>query len=410
MEDKQIGEEINKLLGSEEITEILKEIGAESKSVGRVSEVIGDIYTYMFVHRDSNGINEYIRNIDKLYKEYKGDSKEMAYARSKLLSESIAKKLGIDRNDTSSQSQEKIKEYFLQNYVEKGFVAHSFNGSAKQSITENGFSSSKRVWDNQEVLNIAKIFTDKGVIAPVGGYSHYSGKGIYVEHDFKKCFWHSVGGPEWFKWFTSANHNDNSTKIEDSPYYLKDYEACKQNVIDLCSNSNVSEKERESVQKFYDKLWTSLGKEDTYTALIPKKVIGKSIADKASISGKNAIETIIHVLNDGNKEYVEHGGNCFEGNIPIDSVVITKMPNAKEIFGDRIYNRETKEQLFDKEAVSKLKERVERGKQVKNVLQSGIEATKESVRTGEIQYQTKTINEVHRDRQMGEYSHEKTIN
>lgn len=44
------------------------------------------------------------------------------------------------------------------------------------------------------------------------------------------------------------------------------------------------------------------------------------------------------------------------------------------------------------------------------MLQNGIEATKESTRTGEIQYQTKTINEVHRDRQMGEHSHEKIIN
>jgi len=44
----------------------------------------------------------------------------------------------------------------------------------------------------------------------------------------------------------------------------------------------------------------------------------------------------------------------------------------------------------------------------RDVLKSGIEATEISTRTGEIQYQTKTINEVHRDRQMGEQSHEKT--
>jgi len=43
-----------------------------------------------------------------------------------------------------------------------------------------------------------------------------------------------------------------------------------------------------------------------------------------------------------------------------------------------------------------------------DVLKSGIEATEHSTRTGEIQYQTKTINEVHKDRQMGEQSHEKT--
>ncbi len=51
---------------------------------------------------------------------------------------------------------------------------------------------------------------------------------------------------------------------------------------------------------------------------------------------------------------------------------------------------------------------VEKETKNKSILDSAIEATEQSTRTGEIQYQTKTINEVHRDRQMGEQSHEKT--
>lgn len=44
------------------------------------------------------------------------------------------------------------------------------------------------------------------------------------------------------------------------------------------------------------------------------------------------------------------------------------------------------------------------------VLKSGIEATEYSTRIADIQYQEKTLNEVQRDRQMGEQSHEKARN
>lgn len=410
---KELGNKISIILSSNSVKEILKEIGKESSNIGRMSEMIGDIYTYMFVHRDSNGLEEFITKINAAYKEYRGNPKKMTYIRGKLLSNSICEKLGIKENDISLESQEKIKSYFLKNYVEHGFVTHSFNGSSEQSIRENGFSSNKRVWDNQEVLDIAKIFTDKGVIAPVGGYSHYSGKGLYVEHNQKNAFWHSAGGPEWFKWFTSSTHNENSTKIEDSPYYLKDYDACKKNVMDLCDNSKVSEQEKIKVESFFDKMWESLGTTDTYTALIPKSIIGKNNPKNAICPNKDAIETIISVLNDESKEYTEHGGNCFEGEIPVESVVITKMPNAKELFGNRTYSRETQEQLFDKEKTSNLVANIKSAEKVKEgknneVLLSAVKATEMSIREGEIQYQTKILNEVYRDRQMGEQSHEKT--
>lgn len=43
-----------------------------------------------------------------------------------------------------------------------------------------------------------------------------------------------------------------------------------------------------------------------------------------------------------------------------------------------------------------------------NIWKSAVQATEKSTRMGEIQYQSKTVNEIRRDRQVGEHSHEKT--
>ena len=99
-----------------------------------MSEIIGDIYTYMFVHRDSKGIEEYITKINDVYKDSMGNPKEMAHSRGKLLSNSIRKKLGIEENDKSLESQEKIKAYF---FVKKHnilyFLPDALNNISKKS-------------------------------------------------------------------------------------------------------------------------------------------------------------------------------------------------------------------------------------------------------------------------------------
>ena len=38
---------------------------------------------------------------------------------------------------------------------------HSFPGAAEQSIRTHGFSSSERIWDNKEIMEIAHIFEEK---------------------------------------------------------------------------------------------------------------------------------------------------------------------------------------------------------------------------------------------------------
>ncbi len=357
--EETIDKKIESILNNTRIMKILEQVGKSGIApVPRVSNLIGEIYTYCFVHNDGKDIDinkviNYVETMNKAYFKCHGNEKLMLDIRAKELYKSIASRLNIDISSEiiSKEDEQKIQDYFLKNYVEKGYVMHSFSGATEESIRENGFSSSKRIWDNDEIMNVAQIFEEKNVITPVGGYSHYSGGGMYVENDAKKIYWHGLSAPEWLKWFTSANHNKNSSNIKDSPYYLRNYEGCKQNVLDLCTNAGLNEDETTQVMSMFEKNWKLLGTETMCVALIPKSIIGMGNIEDAIISGQSALETIKTVLSDGRGQYKEHEGNALKQTITEKDMLIMALPKSQGIFGEHKFDRETKEELYNPKSV-----------------------------------------------------------
>ncbi len=357
--EETIDKKIERLLDDEKIKEIIATAGkGEVAPVTRASNLIGEVYTYCFVHNDGeeiepDSLKAYLERMSNAYFECRGSEDFMQDIRARELGKSIAQRLNIDlsQGSISREDEIKIQEYFLKNYVENGYVMHSFPGATEQSIRTYGFSSSERIWDNKEIMEIAHIFEEKNVIAPVGAYSHYSGGGMYVENNPRQMYWHGLSAPEWFKWFTSANHNRNSSKIDESPYYLRNYDGCKQNVMDLCNNAELNEEEMQKVMEMFEKNWKLLGTERMCVSLIPKSVIGKANIEDAIIPGQSAIETIKTVLTDGRKQFKEHEGNVLKTTVTEKDMLIMGLPNASEIFGKHEFSRETKEKLYDPKQV-----------------------------------------------------------
>ena len=350
---------IDAILKNKKIREIIVQAGrGEIAPVKRVSDLIGDVYIYCFVHNDGsdldlNDVINYVERMGEAYFNCYGDEKVIQDIRTKELVKSIAQRLDIDisSESISKEDDQKIKDYFLKNFVENGYVMHSFSGAAEDSIRKYGFSSSKRIWDGNEIIQIGDMFKAKGTISSVGAYPYYSGGGMYVTNNACDIYWHGLSAPEWFKWFTSANHNVQSANIEDSPYYLRNYEGCRQNVSDLCDNSELNEAEKKSVMEMFEKNWKMLGTERMCVALIPKRVIGKNNVEDAIMPGQNCLDTIKTVLQDGRGQYVEHQGNSLKQTVTENDMIIMELPNSREIFGEHVYNRETKEKLYNPKLV-----------------------------------------------------------
>ena len=167
--EETIDKKIERLLNDDKVKEIISTVGkGEVAPITRVSNLIGEVYTFCFVHNDGNEIKpdsviRYLERMSTAYLECHGQEHLMQDIRAEELRKSIAQRLNIDlsQDSISEDDETKIKDYFLKNYVENGYVMHSFPGAAEQSIRTHGFSSSERIWDNKEIMEIAHIFEKK---------------------------------------------------------------------------------------------------------------------------------------------------------------------------------------------------------------------------------------------------------
>lgn len=198
-------------------------------------------------------------------------------------------------------------------------------------------------------------------MAPLGGYPYYGGAGIYYEHNFTKVFQHAIYSPEWFDWFTSADHTSAyHNDIRFSPYILRNEEACRQNVYDLCKNAELSELETKKVIKFYQEFYNKFSSPKLNVVLIPKQVVGKDNITKAVNANMDLISTITYVLNDGSREYTEHQGNVYKERILPEKFIISNIPIPAYYITENNYFRESKEHLTDPNANLTILQNVEK--------------------------------------------------
>jgi len=364
---------LEKILSDEEI---INEINKHN-IVYLSGQLIGEVYRYAIIHQSQDTIKrqdliDYIQKIRQLHldtygEKFKEKSEEekkqyIEDGRSKIIGKSIAEKLEIDSSniksleDISPEDQSKIKEYFIKNYVDNGYVFHSFPYARKESVEKDGFTRVESLWDNEKVNEIVKIFEEKGVIKALGGYGFYdkeakenlnSERKIYVEHNPEAIFFHELSAPEWFKIFTSSAHSLTSEEIKTMPFFLKNYDACKQNVADLCENAGLTLKETEKVSSLFEECWKTLGKPELTTALIPRKKVGKDNISE-EIKDMNFIEAISYISTDGARDFIEHVGNVVDAeDIEAKDISVVEMPPADRYFTCENFTRETKEVLYD---------------------------------------------------------------
>lgn len=343
---------IDKNINSAFFMEMLRKNWEKTHHIGFLSNLIGEFYIHHIINKDGYEFEEYMTQVAELYLQF-GERKisveQFDFQRAKLISTIIASKLGIDIKDVSPENMVRVKNYFLQEYVAYGYVSHSFPEAYFDSIMTNGLVSSAeaRLDKPLDIQEIQEIFMSKGVMAPMGAYPFYGGSGIYYEHDFTRMFKHAIDSPEWFNWFTSADHTVTfHDGIEKSPYILRSEADCRRNVSDLCLNAGLNEEETKKVMDFYQKHYAKFSSAKLNVALIAKRTVGKDIITDAVVQDMDLFETINYVLNDGARQYTEHDGNVYAGNIKPEDLSISVIPDASKFIKAEQYQRETQEHLM----------------------------------------------------------------
>ncbi len=367
--DKQMLFNIEHNVNSEYFLELLRNNYERYHNIHYLGQLVGEFFIHHVIHKDGYGFEFYIKEVENLYNKYREKNispEQFHYEKSKLMAMVIANKLNIDiTKEIDQESIERVRNYFLQEYVVDGYVTHSFPEAYLESIMKDGLigSTEDRKEKPKDIMEIQSMFMRKGVVSPMGGYPYYGGSGIYFEYDFTKVFQHAIDAPEWFNWFTSSNHSTIYHKnVEPSPYILRSEEDCRVNVLDLCNNAGLSEEETQRVLVFYEQQYRVFSSPKLNVALIPKRVVGKDSIEKTNTQGLGVIETINCVLVDRAKQYTEHKGNVFEGTIEPNSFIVANIPEASRYMYANGYDRETREHLIDPQSNMAVIENAERNK------------------------------------------------
>lgn len=400
-EEQMMVESLNRNLYSEEFIAMLNSNWEKNHNLHYLGDLIGEAYNFHVLFKDGEGFLEYMQKMNEIYNDYhenmenpnlsKEDKRHLAYMfereRATVMASAIANKLGIDINNPSKEDSLRVKEYFLREFVEKGYVSHSFPDAYTESIMEKGLvaSSSSRGTSNDDKMEIQRMFLEHGIVTPLGAYPFYGGSGIYYEDDFRSVFHHAVESPEWFKWFTSSDHMTTyQPGVENSPYVLRDEAMCRRNVEDLCTNAEMSPEETERVMDFYNKYYQLYRSPQLKVALIPKSVVGKDDVSELGVEDKGVVDTISSVLRDEKKQYEEHIGNVSHADIPADSFVVTSIPSADcYITPPREYYREGKEHITDRDASLAMIERIQGNDRLVPEMRTPLEEAKVQIASGE---------------------------
>lgn len=390
-------ENLNKDLNSPYFVSMLAENWSKYNNTRYLGDMIGEVYNFHILFKDGIGFHEYMDTISSMYDSYytkinsdgvteedkKKASRQLYEKKSRYMASFIAKRLGIDPQTATPEDALRVKEYFLREYVENGFVSHSFPDAYRQSITQGGLiaTPTSRGDGVDKKMEIQKMFMKHGVVAPLGGYPYYGGAGIYYEHDFHQVYFHALGSPEWFKWFTSADHtNTYHEGIDRTPYVLRDEMSCRRNVSDLCFNAGLTEVETMKVMAFYRENYARFQSPRLNVALIPKRVVGKDKIEDLEVDGLSVVDTIMVVMGDKKKQYLEHIGNVSREDIPASEFYVTEIPAAKRyITPPSGYAREGKGELLDTEKSLAMIEHISSHDSMVEELKAPLAETKEIV-------------------------------
>lgn len=367
-------EKIKECINSEFIRNKLIEARDSSKDFRIVWNIIWDCVLYSTLFIKSENDNYFTTFIDKLYNLYSDwnlNDEEKSIEKAKIIVNAIANYLGITSTEENSK---KIQDYFLEEYNKNWYVYHSFPSAYFESISKSWLQSkNENKSDNSsydDIERIQKIFTSHWIFTALWWAWIYGWKGIYFDHKQWNIYPHAIFWPERFCFFTSSNHYTVNSWLNNEPFVFRDKEQCRKNVVDLCNNAWLDDKEKWEVTSFFEKNYEKLSKSGSYFALIPKaKVwktnskfpeyiwyipISKDDSKRIHTHYKELINTIRYTLWDWWEEYKEHEWNVYHNSINPTEMVTIKLPEIKEIIKEDIkFNSETKEELTDKEKINK---------------------------------------------------------
>ena len=123
----------------------------------------------------------------------------------------------------------------------------------------------------------------------------------YITDSMATAYHYSFHNPEWFSYFVASGNNMPDLEYDKTAYYRRDYDACKNNLLKLCKQYNISENDTNFIIDKFSDFWQQLVHDDTNygaIAFVQKKLVNRNNINfnKIDLSQKKITEIVSELL------------------------------------------------------------------------------------------------------------------
>ena len=217
----------------------------------------------------------------------------------------------------------------LDNYITHGYYFHTYNSVFNNSIKTYGLNSNKKIWNDDELLEIKNIFNKKGKTDTFGLYK--KDNPIYLDTSPTSSSYYALISPSWFMHFATGGFNNDKNYYKNA-YINNNYEEMLYNVNKMIYDYKLDEEEKNKVLNFFDKYYKLFCKnKSSDLLLVDRNKIDDNILYFNDNYNINDVKRIIGLYSSGVK--------ICKQNIDKDNLIFINYNNRMERVNNDKYKR-----------------------------------------------------------------------
>lgn len=212
-----------------------KELGnLRHSNILEMQSVITSTLTMLLVHKGNINLKDFLENIKKM-----------------SIDDYSINLLKKECNNSKLQ----FFEYML-NYYNNRFFYHGTNSKWLNSIKKYGLNGTHNFDYQKEISEAIKLFESYGIYKTFEGKNYVEYLNYYITDSIGSAIYYAHQSPEYFSRFCSNGYCMKLLeKVDCEAFWRRDYDACLNNVYELCKSIKMLEKDKIFVIDLFKKLW-----------------------------------------------------------------------------------------------------------------------------------------------------------
>ena len=249
------------------------------------------LYKYKIIIDDDNLLEEYLNQIDKLYKKM-DNFEDIKYGVNRLICKSLINKFEI-KNINDPFYKEIIISNIYDKYLKDGYFIHGFHSIYLEDIKEKGFTPEEynNYYDRFEKVNdIFEKYNQAKIIN-----KDFKSKSVYFTDDFIMSCYYSLYSPLFFYKFL-FNEESFGNRIRKEDCLLSEYDVLNRHLKRFMNSNSFSESDKKFILDLVEDECKLLHKKKSSISLLVvkrNKIFDKDLKKEEYLKDKKDIYEIV---------------------------------------------------------------------------------------------------------------------